>query len=190
MDNMYVMVGENEVIIMQSARIPAFVPLTLRVLTILFGIAAIIWPILMGEVIVLLFGIFILITAIGMFSALYAQEIPAGSPTWAIITAGAFGLVIGIWAIVDPLQMGFSLYYFVGIWAIATGVLQLYYALKGGIQYRTFMAISAVISLLFGFLVLAVNPLLGWATLIQVTGIFAIIDGIIGFGFGIDPRDT
>jgi len=190
MNDMYVMAGENEVIIMQSARIPAFVPLTLRVLTILFGIAAIIWPILMGEVIVLLFGIFIFITAIGMFSALFAQDIPAGAPTWAIIIAGVLGLIIGIWAIVDPLQMGFSLYYLIGIWAIATGVLQLYYALKGGIQYRTFMAISAVISLLFGFLVLAVNPLLGWATLIQVTGIFAIIDGIIGFGFGIDPRDT
>gem|GEM_PF-1133132 len=190
MDNMYVMAGENEVIIMQSARIPPFVPLTLRVLTILFGIAAIIWPILIGEVIVLLFGIFIFITAVGMFSALYAQEIPSGAPKWAIIIAGVLGLIIGVWAIVDPLQMGFSLYYLIGIWAIATGVLQLYYALKGGIQYRTLMAISAVISLLFGFLVLAVNPLLGWATLIQVTGIFAIIDGIIGFGFGIDPRDT
>jgi len=190
MYDIYVMTGENEVIIMQNARIPKFVPLTLRVLTVLFGIAAIAWPILMGEAIVLLFGVFILITAIGMFAALYAEETPADAPKWAIILAGALGLIIGIWAIIDPLHMGFSLYYLIGIWAIATGVLQLFYALKGDMQHRTLMAISAIISLLFGFLVLTINPLLGWAILIQVTGIFAIIDGIIGFGFGIDPRDT
>jgi len=184
------MEGENEIIIMQSARIPKSVPLALQVLTVLFGIAAIIWPLLIGEVIVLLFGIFILITAVGMLSGLYAQELPANSPKWAIIISGILGLIIGIWAIADPLYMGFSLYYFIGFWAIATGLLQLYYALKGGTQYRTFLAISAIISLLFGFLVLAINPLLGWAILIQVTGVFAIINGIIGFGFGIDPRDS
>jgi len=36
-------------------------------------------------------------------------------------------------------------------------------------------------------MVLAINPLLGWAVLIQVTGFFAIINGIIGFGFGTNP---
>jgi len=184
------MEGENEVIIVQSARIPKSVPLTLRILTILFGFAAIVWPLLMGEVIVLLFGIFILITAVGLFAALYAEETTAGAPKWAIIIAGVLGLIIGIWAIADPLHMGFSLYYFIGFWAIATGLLELYYALKGGMQYRTFMATSAIISLLFGFMVLAINPLVGWAIIIQVTGIFAIINGIIGFGFGIDPRGT
>jgi len=125
MYSVYVMGDENEIIVVQSARISRSVPLALRVLAVLFGIAAILWPLLIGEVIILLFGIFIFITAVGMFSALYAEEIPPDSPKWAIIISGVLGLIIGIWAIADPLHMGFGLYYFIGFWAIASGLLQL-----------------------------------------------------------------
>ena len=182
------MTDENELIAIQRVRTPKSVLLTLRVLAIIFGIFAIAAPLVIGEIMVVLFGIFILITSIGMLAALYEQEMPE-PPKWAIITS-CLGIIIGIWMIFNALYMGFGLYYFIGAWAIVTGLLQLYYTLKGEMPYRAAMAISAIISLIFGFLVLTINPLIGWAILIQVTGIFAIIDGIIGFGFTTDPRNS
>ncbi|MBN1165748.1 MAG: DUF308 domain-containing protein [Methanospirillaceae archaeon] len=165
--------------------LPGSALLVLRIIAIIFGFAALVWPYFMTGFLILLFGFFVLITSVGSLIAVFSKELQPGAPRWLVILMAIIGILVGIFAIVDPLVMGVALFLFIGAWALVSGIFDIIYAVSGGISgsTKTLLLISGIIGILFGIMVLVTPAIIGLPILVQVAGIFAIIYGIIGFGY-------
>lgn len=162
-----------------------------RVLVILLGVVALIWSGYVLGLLVYFFAFFAIIGSIGTIAVgiSYSKEqLPA--PRWAVILMGVLGLLIGIATIAAPAFMTIAIIYFIGAWALVTGVADLIFAftrVPSG-NSRLIMVLSGVISVLFGILVIFSPPILTAVLLVQVLGIYAILIGLLGVGYGITER--
>jgi uncharacterized membrane protein HdeD (DUF308 family) len=162
-----------------------------RILIVLLGIVALIWPGYVLGFLVYFFAFFAIIGSIGTIAVgiSYSKEqLPA--PRWAIILLGILGFVIGIAAIVAPAFMTIAIIYFIGAWALVTGVADLIFAFTRAAagNSRLIMVLSGIVSVLFGILVIFNPPILTAVILVQVLGIYAIIVGILGVGYGLTEK--
>lgn len=162
-----------------------------RVLVILLGIVALIWSGYVLGLLVYFFAFFAIIGSIGTIAVgiSYSKEqLPA--PRWAIILMGVLGLLIGIATVAAPAFMTIAIIYFIGAWALVTGIGDLVFAFTRASagNTRLIMVLSGIISLLFGILVLLNPPILTAVFLVQVLGIYAILIGILGVGYGITEK--
>jgi uncharacterized membrane protein HdeD (DUF308 family) len=78
-----------------------------------------------------------------------------------------------------------AIIYFIGAWALVTGVGDLVIAFTQAPagNPRLILVVSGIISVLFGLLVLFNPPLLTAILLVQVLGIYAILIGLLGVGY-------
>ncbi len=157
-----------------------------RVLIVLLGIVALIWSGYILGFMVYFFAFFAIIGSIGTLAVgvSYSKEqLPA--PRWAMLLLGILGLIIGVATVVSPVFMAVAIIYFIGAWALVTGVADLIHAFSrvpAG-NPRLIMVVSGIISVLFGLLVLFNPPLLTAILLVQVLGIYAILIGLLGVGY-------
>ncbi len=162
-----------------------------RVLVILLGIVALIWSGYVLGLLVYFFAFFAIIGSIGTIAVgiSYSKEqLPA--PRWAILLMGVLGLLIGIATVAAPIFMAIAIIYFIGAWALVTGVGDLIFAFTRAAagNSRLIMVLSGIISVLFGVLVILNPPILTAVLLVQVLGIYAILIGILGVGYGITEK--
>jgi uncharacterized membrane protein HdeD (DUF308 family) len=162
-----------------------------RILIVLLGIVALIWPGYVLGFLVYFFAFFAIIGSIGTIAVgiSYSKEqLPA--PRWAIILLGILGFIIGIATIVAPAFMTIAIIYFIGAWALVTGVADLIFAFTRASagNSRLIMVLSGIVSVLFGLLVIFNPPILTAVILVQVLGIYAIIVGILGVGYGLTEK--
>lgn len=162
-----------------------------RILVVLLGIVALIWPGYVLGFLVYFFAFFAIIGSIGTIAVgiSYSKEqLPA--PRWAIILLGILGFIIGIATIAAPAFMTIAIIYFIGAWALVTGVADLIFAFTRAAagNSRLIMVLSGIISVLFGILVIFNPPILTAVVLVQVLGIYAIFIGILGVGYGLTER--
>lgn len=149
------------------------------IVAILFGLAALVWPGITILVLIYLFGAFVLVTGVvAVFSALSTAE---RNDRWALLLLeGIIGILVGIAAFVWPGITGLVLLYLIAFWAIAGGILEIIAAirLRATIAYEWLLALSGVISLLFGILILFF-PAAGALGVIFFIGAYAILYGIL-----------
>ena len=162
-----------------------------RILVILLGIVALIWPGYVLGFLVYFFAFFAIIGSIGTIAVgiSYSKEqLPA--PRWAIILLGILGFIIGIAAVAAPVFMTIAIIYFIGAWALVTGVADLIFAFTraSADNSRLIMVLSGIISVLFGILVIFNPPILTAVILVQVLGIYAVLIGILGVGYGLTEK--
>jgi uncharacterized membrane protein HdeD (DUF308 family) len=162
-----------------------------RVLIILLGIAALTWSGIILGLLVYFFAFFAIIGSIGTIAVgvSYSKEqLPA--PRWAVILLGILGLIIGIATVAAPAFMAIAIIYFIGAWALVTGVGDIIFAFTrtSAGNPRLIMVLSGIISVLFGILVALNPPILTAVLLVQVLGIYAILIGILGVGYGITEK--
>lgn len=96
------------------------------------------------------------------------------------ILEGVIYLLIGILFIASPAFILTSLIYFIAIWALISGIMQIVYALKlrKVIENEWLAILSGVISIIFA-LVLFFNVAESANAVIMVIGVFSIISGIM-----------
>jgi hypothetical protein len=157
-----------------------------RVLLVLLGIVALIWSGYILGIMVYFFAFFAIIGSIGTLAVgvSYSKEqLPA--PRWAMLLLGILGLIIGVATVAAPAFMTVAIIYFIGAWALVTGVGDLVHAFTRAAagNPRLIMVVSGIISVLFGLLVLFYPPLLTALLLVQVLGIYAILIGLLGVGY-------
>ena len=150
-------------------------------ITVLFGLAIFIWPILTIEVLVLLFGAFAFVG--GLFSIFAAYGAPG---KFALILQGILGIVIGLIAFFWPGITAFVLLVLIAVWAIITGILEiiLAFSLNESFSGRCLLAVAGLISVIFGFL-LASRPGTGLLVVTWLIGTYAIISGVLLFGLAL-----
>lgn len=145
-----------------------------------FGILAFIWPGITLAVLVLLFGAYAIVDGL---LALYAAARSGGQNVWAPLLEGVLGVVAGIVAFVWPGLTALTLVFIIAAWAIVTGVLEVFAAirLRNVITNEWMLGFAGVLSVVFGLLLFA-QPGAGALALVWIIGAYAVIFGIALLG--------
>lgn len=157
------------------------------VFAILFGILAFLWPGITLLTLILLYGAFAF--ADGVFSLIAAVRGGSPMPRWWLVVVGLMGLGVGVLTVFLPVVTGFVLLMFIAAWAVVTGVMQVYGAIKlrNEIEGEWLLIASGALSILFGVL-LVLWPAAGALAMVLVIGSFAIIYGGLMIAFALRLR--
>jgi len=144
---------------------------------VVFGILAFMWPGITVLSLTFLWGAYALVDGIASIWAAVTGG-GAGSRGW-LLLVGLLGIAAGIVAFVWPVGTAGVLLLLIAAWAIATGILQIWGAirLRKEIEGEWLLILSGAISILFG-LVLVMQPLAGAVAVVWMIAIFAILFGI------------
>lgn len=159
----------------------AWTLIVLGALTVLAGVAALIWPGLTLFTLVLIFGWYAIIA--GVVQVYHAFTAP--TTTGGKLLVGLLGLVmviLGIWALVLP---GATLGAFILLLAaffFITGVLQIIAAFRG--YFHFWMLVWGVLGIIAGIVAVA-YPGAAALTMAILFGVYAILGGISAIGGGV-----
>jgi uncharacterized membrane protein HdeD (DUF308 family) len=150
------------------------------IVAILFGILAFVWPGITLLTLIFFWGAYAVADGIfALWSAISGKGGELGSRWW-LALVGICGVVAGLLAFVLPGVTALVLLLFIAAWAIVTGVLQVWGAirLRKEIEGEWLLILSGLLSVAFG-LVLVAWPGAGVLAVIWLIGAFAIVEGVI-----------
>jgi uncharacterized membrane protein HdeD (DUF308 family) len=156
------------------------------VASILFGIAAFVWPGLTVVALTLLYGAFAMADGILSLGAAVTGSGDRSIPTWWLVVIGLLGIAAGVVAFLWPGLTAFALVIMIGAWAVAIGVLQIIGAiwLRHELEDEWLLIAAGILSVLFGAAVL-LKPGAGALALAWGIGTFAILSGILLVAFAL-----
>jgi len=145
---------------------------------VLFGILTLVWPKLSLAVLVLLFGVFAVVSGITAVAAALRNREEQG---WGfLLFEGILGILAGVVALVWPGIVALAFLYLLAAWAILTGILELVaplaFPMRGG--RAVLMVLAGLLSIVFGILI-AAQPAAGLLTVVWLIGVYAIVFGVM-----------
>jgi uncharacterized membrane protein HdeD (DUF308 family) len=156
---------------------------------IVFGLVAFFMPGLTLLSLIFLWGAYAL--ADGAFSlwAAVSGRVSEGASRWWLAVAGLAGIAAGVIAWVWPGPTALALLVLIAAWAIATGVMQVWGAIKlrKEIEGEWLLGLSGSLSILLG-VVLLLQPAAGAVAVVWWIGAFAILMGIAYIGLALRLR--
>ena len=163
-------------------------PVIRGVISILFGIVALVSPIATAIALAVIIGIFAVVDGIVEIvdGIRYREYGGAGLR----ITMGVITLIFGIVVLAWPDKTTTVLIYLVAIWAILVGIFQFVVSFMlrsvpgSGWGWGVFVG---VLTFLFGILIIA-QPSAGLTTIIWIIGIYALVIGLLLVGLGVQIR--
>jgi uncharacterized membrane protein HdeD (DUF308 family) len=154
---------------------------------ILFGIAAMVWPLNTAIGLAILWGVWALLDSIGLFGQAFDSGVGGGTRI-VLVLMGLIALVAAFFAIFSPAVAAATLTWILGIWLIIRGVMELVGALTTSASTpRWLLLASAALDLLLGIL-FAANPGKGAVTIAFVLGLVALAWGIVFLSAGLFVR--
>ena len=145
---------------------------------ILFGLIAFFEPQSAFAALVLLFGAYAFVDGVFALVALFRG---AGKDRfWVLVLEAVVGIGIGVLTIARPAATALALLYYVGIWAILTGVFELIAAirLRKEISGEFWLGLAGVLSIAFGVLLFVATDSAALALTIWI-GAYAIVFGVM-----------
>jgi uncharacterized membrane protein HdeD (DUF308 family) len=159
------------------------------IVAIAFGVLLFVWPQISLASLVILFGLFAFIDGIiRVWTAVTHRD---ELENWGLILLGGLaGVAIGVVTWFSPGVTALGLLLYIAVWAVASGIVEIVTAirLRKVIQTEWLLAFAGLLSVLFGFLLLA-RPAAGVLALLWLIGAYAIVWGItlIGLAFELRP---
>ncbi len=151
--------------------------LAFGVVTLLVGVAALVWPGRTLTVVAVLFGIQLIVTGIFRFAAAFASDDVTGGTRVLLAVLGVFSLIIGLYAVRHVLITLLALALLLGIFWIISGAVELFTALSHrGMRGRGWTATMGILSILAGIVVL-VYPSITLLVLAVVLGVWLLVFG-------------
>ena len=147
-------------------------------LAVVFGVIAFFEPQSAFAALVLLFGAYAFVDGVFALIALFRG---AGKDRfWVLVLEAVVGIGIGVLTIARPATTALVLLYYVGIWAILTGVFELMAAirLRKEITGEFWLGLAGVLSIAFGILLFVVPGSAALALTIWI-GAYAFIFGVM-----------
>lgn len=150
------------------------------VLTILFGVAAILWPALTLGILITIFGVYAIMD--GLFTIV--MGVWGGkdrSDGWLMMVLdGLVRIGAGVIAIIWPGLTSLTLVIIIATWAVVTGIIEVVMAIRlhKEIENEWVMGLSGLLSVLLG-VVLFARPGVGALAGILLIGFYAILFGIL-----------
>ena len=148
------------------------------VAAIVFGILALVYPGSAFSVLVIFFGAYCFVD--GIFALIAVFRGGTGDRFWILVLEAVVGIAIGILTFTKPATTALALLYYIGAWAIITGVLELVAAirLRKEITGEFWLGLAGVLSIAFGVL-LFVEPGPGSLAIAIWVGAYALIFGVM-----------
>jgi uncharacterized membrane protein HdeD (DUF308 family) len=148
------------------------------VISVLFGLSALIWPESTVVALAWAFGIMALAEGIASLFALFRRDV-AISRGWLVLYALA-SIVFGLLAIMHPLAVVNVLLLFIAAWLIVAGIYRIVFAIRvrKEIKGEWMIALSGVLAILLGVMFIA-YPLAGLLTLAIWIGAAALVYGVL-----------
>lgn len=153
------------------------------VVAILFGLVCLFYPPVAILGLATLFGFWLIVDGIAGLTGAWGAR--AHRSWWISLLEGLAGLVAGILAILWPVITALVLTLLVGAWAIVTGAMEVWMAirLREHIRGEIFMIIAGLISIAFGLYVI-IFPGAGILSVLWLIAVFAIFFGLSFIGLG------
>ena len=147
-------------------------------LAVLFGIAAFVAPGVALTLLVSFFGAYALIDGIFALVAVVRWR-AAEEQWWLLMLKGIVGIGVGIFVFAHPVTSALALVTLVGFWAIVTGIMEIFAAIRlhRVITGEWLLGLSGALSVLFGIALLAA-PGVGILLWITVLGVYALMYGV------------
>jgi uncharacterized membrane protein HdeD (DUF308 family) len=158
------------------------------IVAILFAIVVFARPAISLAALVIWFGLFAFVD--GILTSYIAVTHKRDSDNWGMLfLSGLVGIGIGIVTWAAPGITALALLFYIAIWAIARGVLEVVAAirLRKVIEGEWRLAFVGLLAILFGIFLIA-QPSRGLLTVLWVLGLFALIDGIALIGLSFKMR--
>ena len=155
--------------------------------TVLFGIIALVWPKLTLSSLVLVFGVFAVISGITAVAAALRSTGEQGRGL--LLFEGILGILAGVIALVWPGITALAFLYLLAAWAIITGIVEVIAPLSFPMSTgrAVLMVLTGVLSVVFGVL-LAAQPASGLLAVVWLIGVYAIVFGIMYIGVYFQSR--
>jgi uncharacterized membrane protein HdeD (DUF308 family) len=152
---------------------------TRGVLGILFGLVAFSRPGAMAFSMVLLFGCFAFAAGIATVIAA-ARRGRAGDSWGALLVEGLLGIAVGAVALLWPASTALAFVWMIGVWAIASGALEIASAIKLRkiLEHEWLLAIAGALSIAFGLLMFY-RPLAAGVAVVWWLGAYAAMFGLL-----------
>jgi uncharacterized membrane protein HdeD (DUF308 family) len=144
-----------------------------------FGILVITKPQISLQVLVYLFGVYALVEGIlGVAVAISGRN---QIDSWGVLLLwGLLGVAVGILAFMKPDLTALALLFYIALWAIATGVLEIAAAirLREVLSNEWLLILAGLVSVAFGVWLVA-RPDAGALAVLWAIGIYAIVFGVL-----------
>lgn len=173
---------------MNAMRRSSTVLLVMGVLALLFGIAALVWPISTAIALVVLWGAYALVDGVSAIAMAFRTE--GASAKAFLVVVGVIGILAGLIAMFRPISSAVTLAWILGIWLIVRGILELVAAFADiPNRARWLLILGGLLWLVAGILFVA-NPGAGVLTISTWVGILALIWGGLLVAAGWDRRSV
>ena len=158
------------------------------VLAILFGVLAFLNVALAAIALVALFAAWAIIDGVTGLIAGWRTRGQDRNWWWSVVE-GLLGIAAGIIAVLLPGTAAVALVLVIGAWAVITGALEIYGAIKlrAQISGELWLVLAGIGSILFGLL-LFIFPTMGVVTLTWLIGGFALVFGVLLIMLGLRLR--
>jgi uncharacterized membrane protein HdeD (DUF308 family) len=158
------------------------------VVSIIFGLLLLFWPGPTAGVLIVLAGLFALLSGfVGIFAAIGAagNHQPWG---WKLTTA-VLGVLVGLAILRWPGATAVVVLYLIGLWLILGGLVGIVeaFAAHRVISHAWLLLLSSVVAILFGIAMFA-WPVVSLRVVLGLIGIYAIIQGIVLFVLAFQVR--
>ena len=148
------------------------------VFAVAFGVVALIWPMITLLILAWAFGIFAIVDgAIQIIDGIRRQDRPRW---WISLLLGLLGLTAGVVAVIWPGISAVALAIVVGAWALVTGFIEIFSAVRQRRERRRpgLLLLVGLVSVVAGVVILA-WPVHGAVALAALVGGFAVVYGIL-----------
>jgi uncharacterized membrane protein HdeD (DUF308 family) len=155
------------------------------IITVLAGLAALVWPAPTIVVLAVLFGIQLIVAGVYRFIAAFGAADASGVARVLYALLGIFSIIVGLYALRHVLLTIVALPLILGIFWVINGVIELFTALvHREMPGRGWIGVTGVLSILVGLLALS-YPAITLLGLTLVLGIWLLVLGIsqIGLAF-------
>ncbi len=149
------------------------------VISVLFGIMVFAWPGISLVSLVLLFGAFALADGFGnAVTAIGGRR--EHENWWVLLLAGLAGIGLGVLTFFNPAVTALALLFYIAVWAIATGLLEIVAAirLRKEIEGELWLGLGGLASVAFGMLLIA-RPGEGALAVLWLIAAYAVAYGVI-----------
>lgn len=146
---------------------------------VLFGVLVFAQPAITLFALTLLFGAFVLVDGVvNVANAIAGRK--EQENWWLLLLVGLAGVGVGILALMSPSLTALALLFYIAIWAIATGLLEIVAAirLRKEIRGEFWLVLAGLVSVAFGVLLIS-RPDTGVLAVLWLLGSFAIALGVI-----------
>lgn len=158
-----------------------------------FGVLMFIWPGPTLAALVMLFGAYALVEGtFAIASGVFGGPL-SGRSRWLLVLEGLVGVTVGVLTFLAPGITAVGLLYYIGAWAIVTGILEVVAAvqLRKEISDEWLLIFDGILSLVFGVLVF-IYPGASALSVLWLIGIYAVVFGAttVALGFRLKGLGT